>query len=372
MAEERPLRTVDEHAGHQCRPFGRAYRASPSIVAAAVVVILVLVLSPTISGTRSGPSPGDTGSASPGSTLPYPIKHVFVIVLENVAFSKALTLPFMGYLARTYSVAENFYATCHPSAPNYLAMTAGEPFQCGSNRHHVYDTSSIADLVQDAGLSWDGFYQTMPHPCDTHGYATYSYAPNAFVYYSDIVNNPTRCDTHDLPLTNFYADITAGTLPNYAVVLPNLTNQGHTPSTPAYASNFLHKFLSPLINDSFFQSSVFFITYDEGLDDQGYTAGGTTLWGGHTYLVAVSPYTKHVDTYPTKEYTPDTSDYNLLTTSEWLLGITPQTLHYASWTAFPPMKGLFKFPTAPAADQPATARPSAAEDGVATAVAARW
>ncbi len=98
MAEERPLRSTDERAGHDRPPFVHAHRTPLGIVAAAIAVVVVLLLSPTISGTLSGPSPGDTGSASPGSTLPYPIKHVFVIVLENVAFSKALTLPAMDKL----------------------------------------------------------------------------------------------------------------------------------------------------------------------------------------------------------------------------------------------------------------------------------
>jgi PKD repeat protein len=296
--------------------------------------------------TRSVPAGGGAGNSSPSTWFPTPIRHVFTIVLENAEWNYVFQVaPFLAHLAHVYSYASNYYAVCHPSAPNYLALTSGDPFtQCGSDTYNVYDTLNIGDLADSAGRSWDLFHESMPAPCVNYDKNITEGGPNAFLYYSDIVSNASRCIAHDLPFTAFQADVVSGLLPNYALLIPNSTDQGHEPSTTAYASQWLQGFLSPLLNDSFFQSSVFFITFDEGVNDKsGYTSGGTTVAGGHTYTVAVSPYTRGVETYPSHNYTALSSHYNLLTTTEWLLGIREGTGHHDNWTYFPPMKGLFDF-----------------------------
>jgi phosphatidylinositol-3-phosphatase len=314
-----------------------------ALLAAAVVALLFFQsVNPAVAISRQ-PEGRNAASSNP---FPTPIRHVFTIVLENAEASYVLrNIPYLRYLAETYSYASSYYAVCHPSAPNYLALTSGDTFtQCGSNSYKTYVTSDIGNLAQAAGRTWDLFHQSMPHPCDNYDRYISQGGPNAFLYYANIVNFPVRCIAHDLPFTSFNADVAAGTVPNYALLIPNSTNQGHEPSTTLSASKWLKGFLSPLLNDSFFQSSVFFITFDEGYyDKSGYTSGGTTVAGGHIYTVAVSPYTRGVDTYPHHSYAPLSSHYNLLTTTEWLLGIKGRTGHHDSWTYFPPMKGLFHF-----------------------------
>jgi hypothetical protein len=59
--------------------------------------------------------------------------------------------------------------------------------------------------------------------------------------------------------------------------------------------------------------------------------------GGPVYFAAVSPFTEG-----TGPFTPDSSHYNLLSTTEWLLGLN-STGHNEASGAFPPMKGLFNF-----------------------------
>src|ERR1700692_1349922 len=74
------------------------------------------------------PSPIDSPSPSP-SVEPSPVttsqSHVFVIVMENHSYSRALTGSYTAALARKYSVATDYHAVGSPSLPNYLALTSG-------------------------------------------------------------------------------------------------------------------------------------------------------------------------------------------------------------------------------------------------------
>jgi PKD repeat protein len=240
------------------------------------------------------------------------------------------------HLATTYAYASHYYAVCHPSAPNYLALTSGKAWQCGSDGHSVYSTANLGSLAQNAGLSWAGFEESMPKPCDTSNSYPYAVKHNPFAYYANLQGNSTLCKTHDLNFTAWTSDVAKGTIPNLAFFTPNLKNDGHDTGV-AYGDSWLKGWLTPLLNKSFFRSSVFFVVYDEGVNDNhGYNG----LMGGNVYMSAVSPYSAagYVDTN-------QTSHYNLLTTVEWLLGLG-STGHNDN-SKFPPMKSLFDFPPSP-------------------------
>src|SRR5579862_8867689 len=68
-------------------------------------------------------------------TFPTEIHHVVVIVFENTEANTTLSKgSFFHYLSQHYAYLQNDYAICHPSAPNYLALTSGATYsQCGSD-----------------------------------------------------------------------------------------------------------------------------------------------------------------------------------------------------------------------------------------------
>ena len=278
-----------------------------------------------------------TAPIEPAAThaFPTPIQHVFVVVLENAKRSTVLANgPFEKSLQSKYAYASHYYAACHPSAPNYLAMTSGSTFQCGSDAYKTYSAKNLGDVVGSAALSWAGFMESMPSACDTSNAYPYAIKHNPFPYYTDIGTNATRCAAHDLPFSAWSGDVKNGTIPNYALFTPNLKDDGHDTSV-ATADAWLKGWLSPLLNASFFNSSVFFITYDESVNDNsGYN--GTT--GGNVFFAAVSPYAKTAF-----NLTANASHYSLLSTVEWLLGVGG-TGHNDSTSKFPALKQLFKFP----------------------------
>src|SRR4029077_149178 len=69
----------------------------------------------------SSPAPVAGPSLSPAVGAP----HVFVIVMENSSFARAMANPYIAGLAAQYAAATNYHAVGSPSLPNYLALTSG-------------------------------------------------------------------------------------------------------------------------------------------------------------------------------------------------------------------------------------------------------
>ncbi|MGI0154927.1 MAG: hypothetical protein ACREDE_02160, partial [Thermoplasmata archaeon] len=122
----------------------------------ALLVTVILLGSAGIgSAATIGGTPAITTPGSSAASFPTPIQHVFVIVEENEARATVLArAPFLATLAKEYASPVNFYAACHPSAPNYLALTGGLTHQCGADAYHAYANTNLADFVMAKGLSW--------------------------------------------------------------------------------------------------------------------------------------------------------------------------------------------------------------------------
>jgi phosphatidylinositol-3-phosphatase len=310
----------------------------------ALVVVILFVSSAFLVPAYGGPT-GRSPSApiSPAAVHPlFPtrISHVVVIVFENSAAANTLSKgTFFRYLANKYTYVSNDYAICHPSAPNYLALTSGATYsQCGSDTHHVYAATNIADELTAKGRSWDAFAESMPTACDVNDSYPYMVKHEPFVFYKDIEGNATLCKAHVLPLTSWSADVNASTIPNYSFITPNMKDDGHDTNV-SYASSWLHTFLTPLVNKTWFASTAFLITFDEGSNNvgAGSSSKGPTnaTGGGNIYLAIVSPVSLGLANITTLS-----SQYSVLTTVEWLLGLS-STGHHDSGTSWPALKAAF-------------------------------
>ena len=336
--------------------FGSGY---PSVSRTVAMVFFAAFLSMTVAvpgaallGTSpSAPAPVGgpalTGASSP--SLPTPIQHVFLIPFENEGRSTVMsTAPFMASLANTYATPVNYYAVCHPSNPNYLSFSGGLSQQCASDAYNVYTNTNLLNLLQTKGVSWMDYQESMPKVCDTAGSdngGLYVVRHNPWVEYQSIVGNTTLCDSHVVPLSQFNPNATPA---NFVYVTPNINDDGHN-TNAAYASNWLQGWLTPLMSEPWFATSVFLLVFDEGSgtgSGAGYSVGGITLpycgsktvCGGNIWMTAVSPYTKGVGAI-----TQDVTQYNLLSTMEWLLGVGNTGTGYDANSNFPAMKGLFNF-----------------------------
>jgi hypothetical protein len=287
--------------------------------------------------TPAGAPAATTNSSCPSLKLPTPICHVIIIFLENQNVSWVLHhAPFQEYLAAKYAFASQYYSVIHYSYPNYVAATSGSE----TNFIHVHAKKNIVDLIRAANgtQTWMAYYEDMPVPCDNMTAPQYRIAHNPFVFYADIWNNPSLCKPHDVNFTALYAAENTSHMPNYVFIGPNNTHSCWQSGSGEKACDpWLRGFVSPMVNATWFKSAAIFITYDEGLRTDFSGINGTK-GGGHVYTAVVSPFAC-MGHNSTTQY----NHYNLMTTSEWLLGLG-RTGYNDSWTLHPPMYDMFCFP----------------------------
>jgi phosphatidylinositol-3-phosphatase len=254
-----------------------------------------------------------TAGTIPGAAQLPPVKHVFVIMLENKGYSETFgNNSAAPYLSQTLTaegqLLTNYYGIGHNSNPNYLAMISGQapnpvtqgdcqifqdfagpgvfaPYGQLVGQGCVYPSSvdTVANQLEVTGLSWHGYMESMPAPCShpalntvdntqkatsTNEYAT---RHNPFVYFHSLIDTPS-CQTNDVPLTQLQQDLTtASTTPNLSYIVPNLCHDGHDmpcadgePGGLVSADAFLQQYVPLIMNSpAFKEDGVLIIAFDE-------------------------------------------------------------------------------------------------------------
>ncbi len=232
--------------------------------------------------------------AAPAAGRPDPVprlQHVVVIVFENRergSVAGQSDAPHFNADARAYANLTNYDAVAHPSLPNYLALVSG------STQGITNDCTScsafgpsIGTLLSQQHRQWGGYAEGYP---DSPRFAK-KHMP--FLYF-----NGQSSHVHPL------SDLHAQALPAFALVAPDLCDDGHDCST-ATADRFLGRFLPSLLHAP---STAIFVVFDEGKTD----AGG----GGHVFaFVAGTAVMAHV------RDSAATSHYGVLRTIEDALGL---------------------------------------------------
>ena len=255
--------------------------ATPTITA----TITPATATPTVTATSGG---GGSGSVPKFS-------HVIVMVFENEEYSSIIgqsSLPNFNNLARQYALLTNDHAVGHPSLPNYIALTSGDTqginSDCGNCSVNV---TNIADLVESSGRTWKAYLESMPSDCFLTSGSDYTPNHNPFVHFNDIRNSATRCQQHDVPLTQLDIDLQNRTLPSFAWISPNLCDSGHDCGA-AGADKFLGPEVSKITSSpAFDQNSLLIVTFDEG-DTGASCCGLPGSAGGRIATILISGLVK--------------------------------------------------------------------------------
>ena len=267
-------------------------------------------------------------AAAPGGAFALPpIKHVFVVVLENNDYDQTFAGDSKApYLARTLRakglLLPNYYGIGHESLDNYIAMVSGQApnpvtqadcqiFQdvfpgiptddgqyIGSGCVYPPEVETIATQLSSRGRTWKGYLEDMAnggpgeprscrHPAINSHDGTqqakvgdqYAARHNPFVYFHAIIDSPA-CSTNDVDYGELARDVRSSrTTPSFAMIVPNLCNDGHDdpcvddksqpgglPKIDAWLKREMPKLLrSPGFRDD----SLLIVTFDEADDDDG-------------------------------------------------------------------------------------------------------
>ncbi len=222
------------------------------------------------------------GSAGPTAAEPAPgllFDRIFIIVLENTDFDRAMRAPFLHHLTTRGTLLTDFHAITHPSYPNYLAMVTGSTLGIRDNRPKDLDATSLVDLLEPAGVSWKVYAEDLPSPCflgtsSPDGLYVRKHEP--YISLRPIQRNPARC-ARIVNAAQLSIDLAQDAVPRYSLYVPNMRHDGHQTGIRE-ADAWLQAFLTPrLVDPHFMPRSLLVVTFDE---DSGSA-------GNHIYTVLV-------------------------------------------------------------------------------------
>jgi hypothetical protein len=248
-----------------------------------------------------------------------PVRHVFVINLENKGFSDTFrgtsAAPYLAHtLTAQGTLLINYYAIGHNSNDNYTAQISGQgpnvatQFDCpifinfhqfatvapgqalGAGCVYPASVATVANQLSDRGLTWKGYMEDMgnhparetarcAHPAINTVDATQTAEPgdqyatkhNPFVYFHSIIDTPA-CDANVVPLSDLPADLlTAATTANLSYLTPNLCHDGHDrpcvdgqPGGLTSADAWLRHWVPAIVASPAYQhDGMLIVTFDE-------------------------------------------------------------------------------------------------------------
>jgi phosphatidylinositol-3-phosphatase len=221
-----------------------------------------------------------------------------VIVMENESFGNVIgtALPYLnGALASHYLLVQQAFAAGHPSLPNYLELLSGSTWGVSSDCSPgagCHGGTSLANQLDQAGISWAGYMESLPAAGytggdtggdDGYGNALYSQHHNPFVYFPSLAADLA---THVKPLPNMVGDLNGANPPAFVWVSPNMLDDMHDgPLTTG--DTWLSQQIPSIEATAWYRSGgTIVLAWDEGLDSD--TSGIAGSNGGHVAVIAIS------------------------------------------------------------------------------------
>ena len=225
--------------------------------------------------------------------------HVFLIVMENLGYSAAMATPELHALASKWAYASNYYATTHPSLPNYLSLIGGSTFSITSDCTSCYvNANSLPSELTQHSISWGAYMESIPSNCYLPPYAPgglYAGKHDPFRYFDNIRSSANLC-TNIQPLHTLQNALTksSSSLPHFIWITPNICNDGHNCSA-SVAANWLGNMVSKITSSGAWKrNGALYVTWDEGNggDYRGLAGTGSLAsngGGGHVLTLVIEP-----------------------------------------------------------------------------------
>lgn len=279
--------------------------------------------------------------------------HVFVIIGENTNAASVTmrhTPYFVGTLMPEGGVLTDYEALHGGSLSDYIGLTSGAyapcdinddlPYNFNSGKLTCHDSDpSVFHLLDQAGISWTEWGESMPNPCGfidvgtDWGYNVYTTHHNPAVYYDDVegarysenfARPPSpECVERVLPMGStaqqdtsaFDLALASGNVSKFNFIVPNDCEDGHDICGATGRLGQFDDFLSRevpkiLASPAFGTDGLLVATYDEW--------GDSTKHDKRVAFVAVGPLVK-----PGSTNAAAYNHYSLLRTLEDGYGLHP-------------------------------------------------
>lgn len=277
------------------------------------------------STTTSSLSP--TTSKLPASPTAPSHPHIFLIVMENLGYQAAMSTPQLSSLAHNWAYANNYFATSHPSLPNYLSLIGGSTFHVTSDCISCFvNAPNLPTELSQKNISWTAYMESVSKSCHLSPYATsglYAGKHDPFVYFENIRSSAQLC-SNIKPLNQLAPKLSgpANALSDFIWITPNLCNDGHNCSA-SVAGLWLQKMVAKIVaSPAWKNNGALYVTWDEGNggDNRGLSPNGLVEshgGGGHALTLVIEPSLK-----PGTVITKPLDHYSILKTVEDNFGVT--------------------------------------------------
>ena len=243
-------------------------------------------------GTALAAATPATASRTEGRAALPPIRHVWLIDLENEGFAQTVGDPQADpYLAKTVpaegALLTQYYATGHDSADNYISQISGQapttdtqndcgiwvpfpksafvlkPFHqlVGNGCVYPQTVPTLGNQMTAAHLSWK---------------AQYASRHDGFMYFESVIANRSYCEQHVVSFQPLLKDLSSvKTTPDFSFLSPNVCMDGHDapcsngePGGLVEIQGFLHIWRPEIISSpAYQQNGLIIVTFDEGSTD---------------------------------------------------------------------------------------------------------
>ncbi|MEP6983979.1 MAG: alkaline phosphatase family protein [Chloroflexota bacterium] len=180
-------------------------------------------------------------------------------------------LPYYWNIADRYVLFDNFFSSAgDSSAINHFYWVAGthnNPPEGQKLQEYLAATPTIFDRLTEAGISWK-FYVQNYEPALT--YRTQDQYPGnrqsqviwvPLLTIDRFIDDPTL-NSHIVNLDEYYTDLTKGTLPSVAFMVPSGPSE-HPPSSLLSGQRFVRVLLQSLMQSDYWNNSAFMLSYDD-------------------------------------------------------------------------------------------------------------
>lgn len=324
---------------------------------------------------------GTSSASNRNPAIPH-YQHVVEIMMENTSYGQIIgnpDAPQLNALADRYGLASDYFGVTHPSEPNYVAAIGGDyfgiqddnQFYCtpalalsdsfcsGTTVNHTVDAQSLADQLTAAGMTWKGYFQSLP-PVPSSGLVSSGHNANGpYTFKWPSSSNALYAAKHN-PFLNFTGtqtalanmvddsqlatDLAANALPNFSLVVPDQCHDMHGTggcgNLISDGDSYVGSTVRAIMASQQWQEgrNAIVITWDEDdFSDQGQTGTGCCGFdpgGGHVATIVITNKTSS----PIVDNTPY-NHYSLLRSIEDAFGLP--CLAHACDAAITPMTPLF-------------------------------
>jgi hypothetical protein len=194
--------------------------------------------------------------------------HIFEILMENHSYNEVIGAPYIAKLASQGAVGGRYFATDHPSLPNYAELTSGQSFpnastDCSPSPSCSSSARNLADTISASGRTWKSYAESMGTACNPGNSTLYAPRHVPFLYYTDIP--AATCQANVVDYSNLATDLrSTATTPSYAFITPNVIDDMHS-GTIAQGDTWLSTNVPAILASPAFvsQHSLLVVTWDE-------------------------------------------------------------------------------------------------------------